>query len=580
MHLWSPRRGKLNAAKRSMSSPATAIVTGMSSSLQQSLSLDVVKSEESAGEMTKEGDKKGLTEVVRDGVGAARDALMGNGLANSFGGKDRKEDGWAPGLFYAYARRTNLPNSARYILTFSSAKTCQEWWSLVQSEFGGPPSNTRESAQLFSFSGDDMPGRAWKNPRFGRLKTKWFYTQMGDAVGTSGRGRGMEVLPLQDEKGWGIGVTPSPGVDIQRRPSSVESLVEAKGRRWSKRDSGVLLMSPFSEHFKNTEEAIKAQQSTEDNVKIFDFERMEKNLEKVEKMMEQNAQQMRSLEHIQAANLERLTAALLHNVEMVQELARGQEGLVHACEELRTVVDTREESDQARRLAVEKAERERKMLEDKANRERLAIAEKAEKKRQTIAEKAEKEWRRMLEENEKERRAITEKAEKDRQVIAEKAEKEWRRMLEQNEKERKTMTEKTEKDRQVIAEKAELERRRMLEKNEKERRATIEKAEKAEREMKSMAAALEKLERQSRSDQEERAKLLKSKGIGGHHLTRSPSILSTATEDTIATSSPCGHVVGKGPRKLGRQVVGYIYASDEQQDVAPIQRDKRKTERG
>lgn len=381
----------------------------------------------------------------------------------------------------------------------------------------------------------------------------------------------MEVLPLQDEKGWGIGVTPSPGVDAQRRPSSAESLVEAKGRRWSKRDSGVLLMSPFSEHFKNTEEAIKAQQSTEENVKIFDFERMEKNLEKVEKIMEQNAQQMRSLEHIQAANLERLTAALLHNVEMVQELARGQEGLVHACEELRTVVDTREESDQTRRLAAEKAERERKVLEDKANRERLALSEKAEKKRQTIAEK---EWRRMLEENEKERRAMTEKAEKDRQVIAEKAEKEWRRMLEQNEKERRTMTEKTEKDRQVIAEKAELERRRMLEKNEKERRATIEKAEKAEREMKSMAAALEKLERQSRSDQEERAKLLKSKEIGGHHLTRSPSILSAATEDTIATSSPCGHVVGKGPRKLGRQVVGYIYASDEHQDVAPIVRDK------
>lgn len=415
-------------------------------------------------------------------------------------------------------KQTNLPNSTRYILTFSSAKTCQEWWNLIQSEFGGPPSNTRESAQLFSFSGDDMPGRAWKNPRFERLKAKWFYTQLGDAVGTAGRG--MEVLPLQDERGWNIGVAPLVGE--KRRPSSVESLVEAKGRvherRWSKRDSGILLMSPFSEHFKNAGEVNRVQQIPEDKSRTFDFERMEKNLEKVEKMMEQNAQQMRSLEHIQAANLERLTAALLHNVEMVQELARGQEGLVHACEELRTVVDQREEADRARRLVVEKAERKREEA-DWARRVGIAKVE-------------------------REREILEEKVDRERQVVAEKAE----------------------RDRQKIAEKAVRERKMMLEK--------------AERERSSMAAALEKLERQSRSDQDERDKRSRSKEVEGQHLTRSQSIMSTATQDTIATLSPCGHVVRRAPRKLGRQVVGYIYANDEHQNVAHVKRENRKTERG
>lgn len=377
-----------------------------------------------------------------------------------------------------------------------------------------------------------MPGRAWKNPRFEKLKTKWFYTQLGDAVGTAGRG--IEVLPLQDEKGWSVGVAPLLSVmapteegTIQRRPSSVESLIETKGRlherRRSKRDSGIILMSPFSEHFKNAEEASRVQQIPEGNIKTsFDFERMEKNLEKVEKMMEQNVQQMRSLEHVQAANLERLTVALLQNVEMVQELAKGQEGLVHACEELRSVVDKREE-----------AERERKIMEEKAEKDRQMIARKAEKERKIMEEKANTE-----------RRTLAEKAEKNRQMIAKKAEKERRKMEQMVEKERRIM------------------------------------AEKAERERKSIAAALEKLERQSRSDQEEGEKRSRSNEVEGHRLTRSQSTMSTAREDTIATLSSCGHAVRTGPRKLGRQVVGYIYASDEHQDVAPNQRDKRKTESG
>ncbi|TID15219.1 hypothetical protein E6O75_ATG08472 [Venturia nashicola] len=516
MHLWSPRRNKSNAVKRSMSSPTTALVMGTPSQQQQqqqqSSSLVSTKNEEDIvqGREGGEGDQWSLNEVARDGVSAARDALLGNG-SSSFAGKEKKEEAWAPGLFYAYARRTNLPNSSRYILTFSSAKTCQEWWNMIQSEFGGPPSNTRESAQLFSFNGDDMPGRAWKNARFERLKTKWFYTQLGDAVGTAGRG--MEVLPLQDEKGWTIGVAPSPSERVTAEESHVRQRASTaeSARRWSKRDSGILLMSPFSEHFKNTEEANKAQQIQEDNVKSFDFDRMEKSLEKVEKMMEQNAQQMRSLEHIQAANLERLTAALLHNVEMVQELARGQEGLVHACEELRTVVDQREETDRARRLAAAEAERERRILEDKTNRERQMTAEKAERERRVVTEKAEKERRRILEKDEKERRLM-------------------------------------ETERRIMAEKAEEER-------------------------KSMAVKLDKLERhwQSRCEQEERDKRLRS------GLARSHSIMSTATD---ATLSPCGHVVSRGPRKLGRQVVGYIYADDEHQDDGPIQRNRRKAERG
>jgi hypothetical protein len=207
-------------------------------------------------------------------------------------------------------------------------------------------------------------------------------------------------------------------------------------------------MSPFSEHFKNTEEVGKV----EEKGKSFDFERMERSLEKMEKLMEQNAVQMRSLEHIQAANIERLTAALLQNAELVGELARGQEGLVHACEELRVIVDKREEDERKRKVMAEKEERESKLMAAKAERERKSV-----------------------------------------------------------------------------------------------------------------------------SDREEMDKRSRSKEVENKHLTRSQSAMSTATHDTIATLSPCGHVVRRAPRKLGRQVVGYIYANDEDQEVAPMRQEKRRT---
>lgn len=110
MHLWSPRRHKSTAVKRSMSSPAAALVTANStspsSSSPQPLSLAMGKSEENAlqEEVGEGGGRRTLTEVAREGISAARDALMGNG-SSSFAGKERKEEGWAPGLFYAYARR-------------------------------------------------------------------------------------------------------------------------------------------------------------------------------------------------------------------------------------------------------------------------------------------------------------------------------------------------------------------------------------------------------------------------------------------------------------------------------------------
>jgi hypothetical protein len=239
-----------------------------------------------------------------------------------------------------------------YILTFSSARTCNEWWSLVQSEFGGPPSHTRESAQLFAFHDDDLPSRAWKHKKFEDLKSKWFYSQLEEADATGKRWQG--IIPLQDEKGWVVGPAKretSPAVRQETSPSPTTENESRWQRRRSKRDSGIMIMSPHLSNFNSHERRDSASnidlssQNLEPYQKPkFDFERMERNLDKVEKLMEQNAQQMRSLEHVQAANMERLTSALVQNAEMIRELAKGQGKLGDVVEELRSVFKEKEKS--------------------------------------------------------------------------------------------------------------------------------------------------------------------------------------------------------------------------------------------
>ena len=125
-------------------------------------------------------------------------------------------------LFYAYARRvryhisfrrpvfstkTNLthpqtdhPNNSRYILVFDNADTCDEWWNLVQREC--PSQCHRPAAQLFSFTADVFPFKPVVNKKLDHLKSKWFHCQIGDANSTSGRG--LDILPLQDGRGFPV----------------------------------------------------------------------------------------------------------------------------------------------------------------------------------------------------------------------------------------------------------------------------------------------------------------------------------------------------------------------------------------
>jgi hypothetical protein len=199
---------------------------------------------------------------------------------------------------------------------------------------------------------------------------------------------------LQDERGFPAVQTPQNRVEerSESRGSFTDSLgtkekekMAKQLRRTSKRDSGILLpSSPLINSIGHHERSLSlpvlppdnGSGSTSQPSNSFDFERMEQNLARIERLLDSNASQLRSLEHVQAANLERLTAALISNADMVRELGTGQLRLGEACEELRGAVRESEERNEKRRLReekkerVEKREREaRRELEEKKARE-------------------------------------------------------------------------------------------------------------------------------------------------------------------------------------------------------------------
>jgi hypothetical protein len=66
--------------------------------------------------------------------------------------------------------------------------------------------------------------------------------------------------------------------------------------------------------------------------------RLEKNLDRIQTLLTQNATQIRSLELVQAANWERAVSMLMQNSEQIAELRRGQERLGGLYEDLRGAV--------------------------------------------------------------------------------------------------------------------------------------------------------------------------------------------------------------------------------------------------
>lgn len=176
--------------------------------------------------------------------------------------------------------QTDNYSQSRYLLTFASAEVCKEWWTLIQSEY--PNQGTRNGPQLFAFSGDDFPSKPSTNKNFEQLKTKWFYTQFGDATGTGGRHQ--DIIPLQGWNGQSTGGGGGGSKEGEGEGKDTETGELAGGK-------GGFNMDALAESLQNVQAIIE-----KNNEQIAQLSQnqaqSQKRMERMERLFEKNAQTM------------------------------------------------------------------------------------------------------------------------------------------------------------------------------------------------------------------------------------------------------------------------------------------------
>ncbi|KAK1076406.1 hypothetical protein LTR48_009084, partial [Friedmanniomyces endolithicus] len=137
---------------------------------------------------------------------------------------------------------------SRYLLTFASASTANEWWSLLQTHF---PETTRPGPQLFSFKDPhDSLAKTWKHPAFAHLKSKWMYISFSDTQENGLGGAAQGIIPVQDAQG---NMKAGSGL-----PASPEVIGEQVGREMRRETRSVRNgITKMEEHFERMMEAVE-----------------------------------------------------------------------------------------------------------------------------------------------------------------------------------------------------------------------------------------------------------------------------------------------------------------------------------
>lgn len=185
--------------------------------------------------------------------------------------------GYSENLFYAYAQKSDFTPSPPYILTFSSAAICTQWWDLVRTEY---PESTRAGPQLFILKGDDMQDQIQDNPRFYHLKDKWFYTASDGMSGTA-------IIPLQDYFG-----NPVAGVSANQNCSRHSTMIK--------------------------------EENEEPKPPSFDLSSITTTLEKMSTMISDNSAQIQALSVAQSSGLQSMQAINESNSTQIKSLTDNQ----------------------------------------------------------------------------------------------------------------------------------------------------------------------------------------------------------------------------------------------------------------
>ena len=186
----------------------------------------------------------------------------------------------------------------------------------------------RHGPQLFSFQGDNFFSKPASSKKFEKLQTKWFYTQFGDATGTQGRAQ--DIVPFQDWDGQilgGAAAAPTKGVDKGKGRADADDNDESSSTAGVGAGDGGKGLGPGFDMSALVEALHSSQAMLEtNNAQIAQLAesqgRDQERMERVERMLEENAKQMASVtrSHVQTQEQNRVLAE--QNAKLIRELRK------------------------------------------------------------------------------------------------------------------------------------------------------------------------------------------------------------------------------------------------------------------
>jgi hypothetical protein len=237
--------------------------------------------------------------------------------------------------------QSDFAPSPPYILTFSSAAVCAQWWELVRTEY---PESTRPGPQLFILKGDDEQNQIQNNPRFYHLRDKWFYTA-SDGIS------GAPIIPLQDYfgnpvsggNGWGgVGMGGFGGSshgsrsntmireeDEAPKPppfdfSSLTSTLEKMSSMIASNSAQIQALSVAQSSGLQSMQAINESNSTQ-------IKNLTDNQAKLQQLIDQNASHYIALSNSSFQNHDQVKKTMTHTAEQLATLSSNQTQLTKTC---------------------------------------------------------------------------------------------------------------------------------------------------------------------------------------------------------------------------------------------------------
>lgn len=215
--------------------------------------------------------------------------------------------------------QSDYAQSPPYVLTFASAHIADQWWQLVQREY---PESIRPGPQLFILKSDDMQEQIEDNPKFYRLRNRWFYTPSDGST---------PPIPLQDYRGNPVTAlqppqpiaTETPSLDIK----AIETTLDKLTAMITENTASIRALSVAQSTGLQTMQEIN--ESTSGQIKA-----LADNQASLQAIVDQNASHYIALSNSSFNAQTSVQRILQNNAEQISNLAEGQKRLVTTCQGL------------------------------------------------------------------------------------------------------------------------------------------------------------------------------------------------------------------------------------------------------